>query len=173
MEKNDFINSKIDTLLANIKYHNDYTTSNSDKLHKTIKEDLAVINRALTTNYSLVLSHYDFSNNLLKKEQSIISGADLHSQLFIQGLDEYILEEENLFLSNGLTVREDKTKVFDNINDYSHSSFISIDGLEFFISADRIRERNISDTKKLVLWIASRKHFYYTIENIVEVKRRK
>lgn len=173
MEKNYFINNKIDGFLANVKYYNDYKTSNSEKLAKTIKEDLAVINNSLTTNYSLLLSHYDFSSNINKKEQTIITGGDLHSQLFIQGLEEYILEEENLFLENGLTVREDKVKIFDNINDYSHSGFITVDGLEFIVSADRIREREISSTKKLVLWISSRKHFYYTIEDIVVYKGRK
>lgn len=102
MRKTD-INDIVDEFLRNIEEFNKHGVDNP-VLHKSIKDDLTKINNSLSTNYNLGLFSYypishagiDGTTNKKSKIRLMVSGLDIHTQLFIQGLEEHSMDFENL-----------------------------------------------------------------------------
>lgn len=108
MRKTD-INDIVDEFLRNIEEYNKKGVDNS-VLHKSIKDDLTKINNALSTSYILGLYYYyptggtkgidvEVKSTTKPKLKFMIAGLDIHTQLFLQGLEEYCIEFENLSTS--------------------------------------------------------------------------
>ena len=115
------INDIIDEFLRNIEEYNKKGVDNS-VLHKSIKDDLNKINKVLSTSYVLGLYHYyptaETKLTSKPKLKFMVAGLDIHTQLFLQGLEEYCIDFENL----STCIKSENTVLNANGDFYSNKS---------------------------------------------------
>lgn len=153
MRKTD-VDDIISEMFSNISLYNKDGKDNT-VLHSTISADLKRINKALSSNYKLAVFKYyreerkqiesDVNSSNTKDDIFYkIAGDDIYTQLFLQGMEEYCIDFENLTISgNEEIILAGNGQKYCNKNDFHHQKFIPDDVLDIFVSASEIFENDL------------------------------
>ena len=169
---NDFIDQRLNSLIGNIFLFNSkmekFNTSRT-MLKKSIKTDTEIIGE----HYGSPLKVAMFTVNLFidneDREISCIFGADLHSQLVIQGLAENILffKDYSLDISNSNVIDESGNIVVKN-NGYIPTEYVYIPAFNTSVNGISIGEIE-TDTHKYTVYFVRKKFLYVDVEETSNV----
>ena len=169
---NDFIDQRLNSLIGNIFLFNSkmekFNTSRT-MLKKSIKTDAETIGE----NYGFPLKVAMFTVDLFidneNREISCIFGADLHSQLVIQGLAENIslFRNYSLDIPNSNVIDESGNIILYN-NGYIPTEYVYIPAFNTSVNGVSISEVK-TDTYKYTVYFVRKKFLYVDVEEISNV----
>lgn len=145
MSLNDFEENVLNNFISNIGLFNskrDKARAEADRLKKAIKSDSIRLESKYGINMVLNQAKIPIDDGI----HSIISGLDLHTQLVIQGLGDYIEHFSNLFIDiENKCVKDEFGAIFIKESDYIPLEFITLDSADIHIRANSIMHKEIGD----------------------------
>ena len=163
MSLNDFEENILNNFISNIKLFNNKqhkTETEIKRLRKVIKEDSLKLERKYGITMILNQVQLNLDNSSLYK---LVFGLDLHTQLVIQGLGDYIEHFRNITLDPvDKCIRDEFGGVFLNFNDYIPVEFIEVEDLKMTIRSNSIITKEI-DGKIFTVYIVMSKILYITV----------
>lgn len=169
---NDFIDQRLNSLIGNIFLFNSkmekFNTSRT-MLKKSIKTDTEIIGEHFGSPLKVAMFTVDLFIDNENREISCIFGADLHSQLVVQGLAEYIslFKNYSLDIPNSNVIDESGNIILYN-NGYIPTEYVYIPAFNTSVNGVSIGEVK-TDTHKYTVYFVRKKFLYVDVEEILNV----
>ena len=169
---NDFIDQRLNSLIGNIFLFNSkmekFNTSRT-MLKKSIKTDTEIVGEHFGSPLKVAMFTINLFIDNEDKEISCIFGADLHSQLVIQGLTENISLFKNYSLDiPNSNVIDDSGNIILYNNGYIPTEYVYIPAFNTSVNAVSICEKK-TDTHKYTVYFVRKKFLYVDVEEISNV----
>ena len=169
---NDFIDQRLNSLIGNIFLFNSkmekFNTSRT-MLKKSIKTDTEIIGEHFGSPLKVAMFTINLFIDNEDREISCIFGADLHSQLVIQGLTENIslFKNYSLDIPNSNVLDESGNIIVKN-NGYIPTEYVYIPAFNTSVNAISIGEIK-TDAHRYIVYFVRKKFLYIDVEEILNV----
>lgn len=145
MSLNDFEENVLNNFISNIILFNskqDKTEADIARLKKVIKTDSIKLEKKYGVNMVLNQVKLNIDDNLYK----FIFGLDLHTQLVVQGLGDYLSEFRNITLDiENKCLKDEFNNTILKESDYIPLEFIELESTGLYIRANSILTKEIDD----------------------------
>lgn len=145
MSLNDFEENVLNNFISNIALFNskqDKTEADITRLKKVIKTDSIKLEKKYGINMVLNQAKLNINDNLYK----FIFGLDLHTQLVVQGLGDYLNEFRNITLDiENKCLKDEFNNTILKESDYIPLEFIELESTGLYIRANSILTKEIDD----------------------------
>jgi len=169
---NEFDENKLNSLISNIKLFNSDINADKNHLKKVIKDD----SKYLESKYGISITLNRFKLSLITEstaKQKIVeylAGFDLHSQLVIQGLGEYIDYFNNLLIDlEGRSLKDEFGQIYLKLDGFVNLEYVHIPDLNLYINCNSVLEKEIGD-RLFTIYLVNNKMLFVDVKSI-EVKK--
>lgn len=156
MSLNDFEENVLNNLISNIALFNskqNKTEAEITRLKKVIKTDSIKLEKKYGVNMVLNQVKLNIDDKLYK----FIFGLDLHTQLVIQGLGDYLEEFRNITLDiENKCLKDEFNNTILRERDYIPLEFIELENTDLYIRANSVLTKEVDDKIFTVFIIMSK-----------------
>lgn len=172
MELNDFEENILNNFISNIVLFNgkqDKSETEIQRLRSIIKSDSVKLENKYGANMILNQVQLEIDNFNYK----FIFGLDLHTQLVIQGLGDYIKHFKNITIDiSGKCLKDEYSNVILAERDYVSLEFVELDTTGLFIRANSILTQEVED-KIFTVYIIMSKILFVKVSYLDNKKKKK